>query len=184
MHGLYISGLVMIFGASGCEPPLNPVHFTALVVKSIGYNLAPLFTFREQPVLLIGSIFTSSFDFFYLAMPTCVKPLPLGLENREIENSQMAASNALKSTNNTASEARINVGNGWCTKNVNSPYIIIDLGSMVTVTSITTQGGMVQNKTYFTSKYAVQFGYTNSAWYSYFEMNESKVSCLLYEYCD
>ena len=117
-------------------------------------------------------------------MPTCVKPMALGLENREIKNSQMTVSTALKNSNNLADEARINVGNGWCTSNDHSPYITIDLGSMVTVTSIATQGGMVQNKTYFTSKYAVQFGYTNSVWYNYFEMNEAKVSYLLYGYCD
>ena len=66
-----------------------------------------------------------------------------------------------------ATEINLRTGKGWCATNESHPFLIIDFNSMVTVSKIATQGIDHNGTKLFTSKYRLQFGYTESDWYDY-----------------
>eukprot|EP00794_Sanderia_malayensis_P008057 gene8057-8920_t len=91
----------------------------------------------------------------------------------KLKNSQFRNSSAINS-NHTATDARLNIGKGWCVSNDSNPALSIDFGKLVTITKIATQGAYFEQQLYHAFKYSIKLSYTRTRWHNYKEDNLPK----------
>ncbi|KAM4683873.1 coagulation factor V isoform 1-T9 [Amazona ochrocephala] len=111
--------------------------------------------------------------------------LPLGMENREIKNTQITASSVKTSWFNTwdPSLARLNQEgkmNAWRAKlNNNQQWLQIDLLTVKKITAIATQGVKYMSAENFVKTYIILYSDQGSEWKSYMDSSSSVAKVFL-----
>ena len=94
---------------------------------------------------------------------------PVGLQNEIIPDSQFSASSS--HVGEPPSHARLNMRNAWCTSFAANEWLQFDLGRVLAVQAITTQGRYGRTSNDMVSSYHVSYANSTSEKYHFF--NES-----------
>ena len=87
----------------------------------------------------------------------------LGVEDGRIQAPQMRASSEVDASH-AAGFGRLYGSSSWCSAlSSSSEYLQVDLGQMMTVTGVATQGDPTSDK--WVTRYSVQFGDFNTRWF-------------------
>ena len=110
-----------------------------------------------------------SLSFFFLA--ACFTAL--GMESRKVKDSAITESSALRPTTR-GGKARLNyrAGAWYAALNDKSPYIQVNLGQMVNVTGLATQGSTSGQ---YVTQYRVSYSADGAVWRNYTENGVTKV---------
>ena len=105
-----------------------------------------------------------------------MNPVALGLESKEVADSQIKNSSAIN-TKHSAAAVRLNTGSGWCVQRADETFLIIDFGQLITISKMASQGAYYNDQPSFTANYSTSFSYSGTKWHDYTEDGKPKVMC-------
>ena len=91
----------------------------------------------------------------------------MGLEEKSDITDKRISSHGDIYKDHNATEVRLIGGKGWCVLNRSQPHLTVDFNSMVTISTISTQGVDDNGTSMFAPSYRIQFSYEGNVWYEY-----------------